>query len=177
LSLVPAHRSTARSSSANAPISLGPACHSRRPHQRHCGTGIWRDRDIAAGWRDLETPCASLPTRSPTQPRTAARKAGVLDLRKRMRPRDRLSAGGSRIRTSGPSNQSSSAVLTPDAMAGHIRHVCFSTRTSHKQSARRGWENQGFPQCFEHATGDLDPVRELPYRPAAVFSPHHRPDR
>src|SRR5690242_20830408 len=38
-----------------------------------------------------------------------------------------------------------------------------------QQSARRGWDNQGFPQCFEHALGDLDPVRELPYRPAAVF--------
>jgi hypothetical protein len=38
-----------------------------------------------------------------------------------------------------------------------------------QQSARRGWENQGFPLCFEHALGDLDPVRELPYRPAAVF--------
>jgi hypothetical protein len=38
-----------------------------------------------------------------------------------------------------------------------------------QQSARRGWHNQGFPLCFEHATGDLDPVRELPYRPAAVF--------
>ena len=37
----------------------------------------------------------------------------------------RLTAEGSRVRTSGPSNQSSSAVLTPDAMAGHIRHVCF----------------------------------------------------
>jgi hypothetical protein len=44
------------------------AWHSRRPHQRHCGTGIWRNRDIAAGWRDLETPCASLPTRSPSHP-------------------------------------------------------------------------------------------------------------
>ena len=33
------------------------------------------------------------------------------------------------------------------------------------------WDNQGFPLCFEHATGDLDPVRELPYRPAAVFLP------
>src|SRR4029077_18922006 len=41
-----------------------------------------------------------------------------------------------------------------------------------QQSARRGWDNQGFPQCFEHALGDLDPVRELPYRPAAVFLPH-----
>jgi len=37
-----------------------------------------------------------------------------------------------------------------------------------QQSARRGWDNQGSPLCFEHATGDLDPVRELPYRPAAV---------
>jgi hypothetical protein len=30
-----------------------------------------------------------------------------------------------------------------------------------QQSARRGWENQRFPQCFEHALGDLDPAREL----------------
>ena len=41
-----------------------------------------------------------------------------------------------------------------------------------QQSARRGWDNQGFPLCFEHASGDLDPGRELPYRPAAVFPPH-----
>jgi hypothetical protein len=41
-----------------------------------------------------------------------------------------------------------------------------------QQSARRGWDNQSFPLCFEHALGDLDPVRELPYRPAAVFLPH-----
>ena len=37
-----------------------------------------------------------------------------------------------------------------------------------QQSERRGWDNQGFPLCFEHAVGDLDPVRELAYRPAAV---------
>ena len=43
-----------------------------------------------------------------------------------------------------------------------------------QQSARRGRDNQGFPLCFEHATGDLDPVRELPYRPAAVFLPHSK---
>ena len=41
-----------------------------------------------------------------------------------------------------------------------------------QQSARRGWDNQGFPLCFEHALGEMDPVRELPYRPAAVFLPH-----
>jgi len=37
-----------------------------------------------------------------------------------------------------------------------------------QQSVRRGRENQGFPPCFEHAMGDLDPIRELPYRPAAA---------
>jgi hypothetical protein len=84
------------------PTSLGAARHSRRPHQRHRGTGIWRDRDIAAGSGDIETPCAALPTRSPSRPRTPARKAGILDLRKRMRARDGLSAGGRRIRTLGP---------------------------------------------------------------------------
>jgi hypothetical protein len=50
--------------------------------------GIWPDRDIAAGCCGIETICASLPTQSPSQPRTPARKAGVPDLRKRMRARD-----------------------------------------------------------------------------------------
>src|SRR6516165_654473 len=36
-----------------------------------------------------------------------------------------------------------------------------------QQSARRGRENQCFPQCFEHALGEMDQARELPYRPAA----------
>ena len=31
------------------------------------------------------------------------------------------------------------------------------------QSVRRDRENQGFPPCFEHALGDLDLIRELPY--------------
>jgi hypothetical protein len=26
-----------------------------------------------------------------------------------------------------------------------------------QQSAGRGWDNQGFPLCFDHALGDLDP--------------------
>src|SRR5215472_1180437 len=37
-----------------------------------------------------------------------------------------------------------------------------------QQSARRGRENQCFPQCFEHALGEMDQARELPYRPAAA---------
>src|ERR1700726_1262898 len=37
-----------------------------------------------------------------------------------------------------------------------------------QQSVRRGRENQGFPQCFKHALGDMDQARELPYRPAAA---------
>jgi hypothetical protein len=85
--------------SANAPTLLGPVWHSRDHCQRHRGTGIWRDRDIAAGWRAIETPCASLPTRSPSQPRTPARKAGVLHVRERLGARDRLTAGGRWIRT------------------------------------------------------------------------------
>ena len=36
-----------------------------------------------------------------------------------------------------------------------------------QQSARRGRKNQGFPLCHEHAVGDVVPVRELPYGPAA----------
>jgi hypothetical protein len=46
-----------------------------------------------------------------------------------------------------------------------------------QQSARRRWDNQDFPLCLEHALGDLNPVRELSYRPAAVSLPHHRPGR
>ena len=56
LSPVRAQRTTATSNSANTPTLSGPAGHSRRPHQRHCGTGIWRDRDIVAGWRYLRHP-------------------------------------------------------------------------------------------------------------------------
>src|SRR5260370_39235623 len=37
-----------------------------------------------------------------------------------------------------------------------------------QQSARRGRENQGFPQCLEHALGDMDQARDRPYRPAAA---------
>jgi hypothetical protein len=37
-----------------------------------------------------------------------------------------------------------------------------------QQSARRDRENQCFPQCFEHALGEMDQARELPYRPAAA---------
>jgi len=39
---------------------------------------MWPDRDIAAGCRGIETPYASLPTPSPSQPHTPARKAGFL---------------------------------------------------------------------------------------------------
>jgi hypothetical protein len=35
--------------------------------------------DIAAGWRDIETPCVSLPTPSPSQPHTPRGKPERLD--------------------------------------------------------------------------------------------------
>lgn len=44
-----------------------------------------------------------------------------------------------------------------------------------QQSARRGRKNQGFPPWHEHAVGDVVPVRELPYGPAAQL--HDRPGR
>ena len=117
--------------------------HSRRPHQRHCGTGIWRDRDIAASWRYLKIACASLPTRSPTQPRTAARKAGVLHVRERLGARDRLSAGGRRIRTLGPPSvgftqtPGSPRIATPGAQIGGkmaklpVWHRCVISAADH----------------------------------------------
>ena len=45
-----------------------------------------------------------------------------------------------------------------------------------QQSARRGRENQCFPQCFEHALGEMDQARELPYRPAAQHRIRGRTD-
>ena len=59
--------------------------------QRHC-------RRLARNGK----PAASLLTPSSSEPRTPARKAGVVDLRKRIRARDGLSAGGRWIRTIGP---------------------------------------------------------------------------
>ena len=36
-----------------------------------------------------------------------------------------------------------------------------------QQSARRGWKNQRMAERIKARKADLDPVRELPYRPAA----------
>src|ERR1700720_3690493 len=47
-------------------------------------------------------PCASLPTASPSQPPTPARKAGVLDPRTRIGPSDCLTARGRWLQTLGP---------------------------------------------------------------------------
>ena len=106
-----------------APSSLGPAWHSRQPHQRHCGTGIWPGRDLAAGWRDIETPCASLPTRSPSQPRTPARKARLFDARENRQPIPLLSAirrpkSSSRSSTAAPAGPSLPA-SAPGFLATH----------------------------------------------------------
>jgi hypothetical protein len=43
---------------------------------RHCGTGIGLDRDITGSWRDVDEPCASLPTAPPKGPAHAAATAG-----------------------------------------------------------------------------------------------------
>ena len=116
---------------------MGPAWHSRRPHQPHCGTGIWPDRDIAAGWRDIQTLCASPRTRSPSQPRTAARKAEVLDLRKRMRERHRLSAGGRWIRTLGPRKNPRSAAQACIVHPGALNELKLASDTGIMQAVSR----------------------------------------
>jgi len=102
LSPVRAQRSTARSSPANGPTLWGPAWHSRPTPSAALRYWIMARQRYCRRLAYLETPCASLPTRSPSQPRTAARKAGVLDPRKQLRERDGLSAGGKWIRTIGP---------------------------------------------------------------------------
>jgi len=61
--------------------------------------GVFLSEDAGANWQDA----------FPKPPRTAARKAEVLDARKQLGERDRLSAGGNRIRTIG------SAGAGPDA--------------------------------------------------------------
>jgi hypothetical protein len=77
---------------------------SHRPHPR-CGTGISPDRDIAVGCRDIELPCASLPTSLSQQPRSPARTPGFSTYKGRVPARDGLSAGGRWIRTIGPATE------------------------------------------------------------------------
>jgi hypothetical protein len=103
---------------------------------RHCGTGISPDRDIAAGWRAIETRGASLPTRSPSQPRTPALKAGVLHVRERLGARDRLSAGGSRIRTFRPPR---------DQCLSELVEPCAETAWRARTEFLRGGTNSSNP--------------------------------
>ena len=70
LSPIRIQRSTARLSPEKARL-----CRDRRGiladhHQRHCGTGIWPDRDIAAGWRAYRNSLARLcrPDRQASRP-------------------------------------------------------------------------------------------------------------
>ena len=95
-------RSNARSSPEKAPTSLGPSGHSQRPRQRHCGTGIWPDRDIAGSWRDVDEPCASLPALPPRRARARRGNCRFFDTGTRNLARDGLSAGANEIRTVGP---------------------------------------------------------------------------
>src|SRR5712672_2348591 len=102
LSPIRIHRSTdlPHIDPGEGPTSLGPAWYSRRPPSpalRYWNMARQRYCRRLARYRNTRP---SLPTRAPSQPRTPARKSGVLDLRKWVRPRDRLSAGGRWIRTS-----------------------------------------------------------------------------
>src|SRR6202047_3548714 len=90
--------------------------------------------------------------------------------------RDGLSAGGNRIRTSGPSHQPSSAVLTTDAIAGHIRHVCFR-RAPRINPARDSAiaSGQPYPRRKGRAAPGLTPGAadaHLDHRPGAELLAH-----
>jgi hypothetical protein len=91
----------------------------------------------SAAWPAIETTCASLPTQSPSHPRTPARKAGVLHVRERLGPRDRLSAGGGRIRTTGSAKRSN---------PGQRR--LFSSKLSRRRRRRRSARAQ--PDAFRN---------------------------
>jgi len=67
-----------------------------------------------------------------------ARKAGVLDFRKRMRERDGLSAGGSRIRTLGPRSlleaRATAGSYGGSVAAKELRPSCFQNCTTHDRA-------------------------------------------
>jgi hypothetical protein len=85
--------------------------------QRYC----WR----LARYRNT---CASLQTWSSSQLPRPARKSRVLDLRKRLRERDRLCAGGRRIRTVGPSPKDPPKAYMPDTMTRLRRWATAKSR-------------------------------------------------
>ena len=92
---------TTHAKARKIPTSSGPSVALPPPHQPHCGTGIWPDRDIAAGrsaYRKARCVSADAVVKRASQTRAESR---VLDLRKWLRKRDRLSAGGRWIRTIG----------------------------------------------------------------------------
>src|SRR5467141_2055849 len=89
---------------------------------------ISRSRGILGGER---TPCASLPTRSPSQPHTVARKAGVLDPRKQLRERGTL-----RWR------EMDSNFRFPDAPSG--RSAEARTFSSDREFAPLAWRDRDF---------------------------------
>ena len=58
-----------------------------------------------------------------------------------------LAAGGSRIRTSGPSNHSSSAVLTPDGKRGHSSAKSEPRNSPTRRTAPRSMTPAGSSHC------------------------------
>ena len=56
--------------------------------------GTPRREIFAVGCRDIEIPCASLPTSPPQQPRSPARTPGFSTYKGRVPARDGLAAGG-----------------------------------------------------------------------------------
>jgi hypothetical protein len=99
-----------RSDSLGAPVQ--PGC---EPPRRHCGTGIGPNRDITGGRRDVDGPCASLPAVSPGRARAHRGNCRLFDTGRKNLVRDRLFAGGNRIRTIGPAEKETDVERGPAA--------------------------------------------------------------
>src|SRR6202035_3078261 len=131
--------------------SSGPSWALSPLHQPHRGTGIRPDRDIAARRSDIKT-SRRLYRRGRQAIRAQTRaESRVLDLRKRLRKRDRLSAGGSRIRTLGP----------PAAVGSVSRHPLGSPARDSASEWAAWFISLSFRAASCSACHSMDPTAQL----------------
>jgi len=97
------------------------------------------------------------------QPRIPARKAGVLDLRKGMRARDGLSAGGRRIRALGPSSLKGGSLARAEIQKSRTRNLpkrcCQGDRGFKPRSGHRRVRCE--PDFFARRTPRLAQQKQL----------------
>jgi hypothetical protein len=105
LALPEPERTQSLATSLTRPRSAHQCNHGREPPSQHCGAGLGPDRDITGSWRDVDEPCASLPTVPPNRARARRGNCRFFYTGKRNPARDGLFAGGNRIRTIGSAGE------------------------------------------------------------------------